>query len=361
VHTITHILYSGLGGHASVAFSYLQGRFLDAYDHHLLFFGTEEVVPEYRVFCEERGIAYSFVRKTPLPGLGYLISIVGTLRRTTPSVVIVHSLPTVPLAILHGVSSRVPIILVEHASVALKRPIDIVWTLLAHLFAQRIVYLTHLAVRESKTRFRFFVNPKKCGVIPNGIDLIRFSPSAHVGTSTMWLATHCRLVPVKDLATLIRGVSLLKGRLGPKLTIAGDGPSKESLMALVVELGLEDDVTFAGRLTEKGVIDLLQNADIYLNTSTIETMSTSLMQAMASGLPCIASDIQANLDMIEDGVNGSSFSVSDPEDLAVKIEDLWTRPDRGRSLGESARAWARGHFSNQSMVDRYHDLVGEIL
>ena len=132
-------------------------------------------------------------------------------------------------------------------------------------------------------------------------------------------------------------------------------------MALVTELGLVGDVTFTGLLVEREVIDFLRSADIYFNTSTMETMSTSLMQAMACGLPCIVSDIGANLAMIEDGVSGLSFSVSDPDDLANKIEDLWKRGDRGRSLGESARAWASDHFSNQLMVDRYHDLVWELL
>lgn len=350
-----------MGGHGSVVFSYLNDPLINDYNHHLLFFGVEEITKEYSSLCKEKNITYSFVHKTSSLYPAYAFEILKILKHHNPSIVVAHSLPTVPILLLHKLFSSTKVILVEHASVQLKRGIDNVWTRLAYMFFHKVIYLTQTALNDAKNKYSSVFRSERSNVISNGIDLIRFAPSYHHKKAKLVLSTHCRLVEVKDLETLLKAFAILSKVLSIELRIAGDGPSKDYLIELTNKLEVSESVSFVGLLGESEIISFLQSTDIYINTSKIESMSTSIMQAMACGLPCIVSNIKGNLQMVTDSINGLVFELSNAESLARKIEELHDNLERRISLGQSARIHAEQKFSNQVMITKYKNLINEML
>ena len=141
-----------------------------------------------------------------------------------------------------------------------------------------------------------------------------------------------------------------------KLLIAGDGESRGEVEELSLELDLRN-VSFEGMLDEASSADFLKGLKIYVHASLGETMSTSLMQAMACGKPIIASDVEGINNMIESGVNGILVPAKDPAALAAAISGLSGNEELRQSLGRNARATAVERFSNLSMFKKYLSLI----
>jgi glycosyltransferase involved in cell wall biosynthesis len=129
-----------------------------------------------------------------------------------------------------------------------------------------------------------------------------------------------RLSPEKGLTFAIEALRLLfdKGH-DLELRLAGDGPSKTHLQALVSALQLTDRVKFVGFLTEDEVIDQLQNADVFVLPSFVEGLPVSAMEALAIGVPVIATNIAGTSELVEDGKTGLLIRPSDPIALADAV------------------------------------------
>ena len=121
-----------------------------------------------------------------------------------------------------------------------------------------------------------------------------------------------RLSPEKGHAFLIRAMKLLVDRGHElELRLAGDGPRKEQLTDLAHELGISDRVRFLGFLTEDEVIRELQDADLFVLPSFVEGLPVSAMEAMAIGVPVIATNIAGTSELVEDGRTGLLVRPSD--------------------------------------------------
>jgi glycosyltransferase involved in cell wall biosynthesis len=129
-----------------------------------------------------------------------------------------------------------------------------------------------------------------------------------------------RLSPEKGHAFLIYAVRYLLDRGHElELGLAGDGPSKRQLAALAAELAISDRVHFLGYLTEDEVIHELQKSDLFVLPSFVEGLPVSAMEAMAVGVPVIATNIAGTSELIEDGKTGLLVRPSDSQALADAI------------------------------------------
>lgn len=139
------------------------------------------------------------------------------------------------------------------------------------------------------------------------------------------------LVPRKNYGAAIRAIAKAND---PRLQymICGKGPELENLQALAKELGVEEQIHFLGFRTD--VKELLTGADMFLFTTRQEGMPRSMMEAMASGLPCVASRIRGNVDLIEEGVNGYTCLTDDVDGYATAIAKIASDAD----LREQMRA-----------------------
>ena len=114
--------------------------------------------------------------------------------------------------------------------------------------------------------------------------------------------------------------------------ICGQGSDKEKLISLADNLKIKGQIHFLGYRTD--IKELLQAADIFLFTSLQEGMSRSLMEAMASGLPCIVSRIRGNVDLLEDKKGGYLVSVNDVKEITAKLQALASDAELRKKMSE---------------------------
>ncbi len=129
-----------------------------------------------------------------------------------------------------------------------------------------------------------------------------------------------RLEKNKNLSTLIKAVALTNNK-NLKLIVCGEGELKKSLQELAETEGVKDNIKFLG--TRNDMIDIYHAVDCFALTSFREGLSRSVMEAMASGLPCVVSKIRGNVDLIRDNVTGFTCCPADEEAFSEAIKALY--------------------------------------
>jgi sugar transferase (PEP-CTERM/EpsH1 system associated) len=207
-------------------------------------------------------------------------------------------------------------------------------------------------------------------VIRNGVDLRRFqfaeSPRARmrrdfrVAEHEFCLGFVGRLEPVKGLGTLLTGLEQAAGlATNWRLLVAGDGCLSEPLRRRVNDSNrLRTRVTFLGEV--RNVPELLTALDVYVLPSLSEGISNSLLEAMASGVPCIATAVGGNPEVVVNGESGMLFPAEAPDRLAKGMETLYRRPELRERFRRQGLERVRQHFSLTSMVARYEDLYESV-
>ena len=127
------------------------------------------------------------------------------------------------------------------------------------------------------------------------------------------------LIPRKNYGTALKAIGKCENK-NIHYWICGQGPELDNLKELAQERNIEDRIHFLGFRTD--IKELLKAADIFLFTTLQEGMPRSMMEAMASGLPCIASKIRGNVDLLEDGIGGYFVEVMDNVSIAKKLDEL---------------------------------------
>jgi len=203
--------------------------------------------------------------------------------------------------------------------------------------------------------------------IYNGVDTARFQPAARPahahalpeglrGEGLFVVGTVGRAQAVKDQATLLRAAAMLLQRRPAlrerlRLALVGDGPLLGDLKALAASLGVDGLTWFAGARSD--VAALIQGFDLFVLPSLNEGISNTLLEAMATGLPLLATAVGGNLELLEPGVVGDLFTPGDCDRLAHLIEAYVDDPSLGAAHGAAARQRAVQHFSLQAMMTAY--------
>jgi glycosyltransferase involved in cell wall biosynthesis len=160
-----------------------------------------------------------------------------------------------------------------------------------------------------------------------------------------------RLHPQKSVDVAVRALALLPG--DAHLVIAGEGPDRAALERLVDSLGLRQRVTFLGLVPHDDVPAVLRACDVSVLPSRYEELGTALVEAMACGVPVVASRTGGIPDVVRDGHNGLLAAPGDAAATAAALGRLLDDPDLRRRTGECGRATARGH--------RWDALAGRVL
>ena len=209
-------------------------------------------------------------------------------------------------------------------------------------------------------------NPEKIRVLYNGVDGERFQPRPQVGSA---IRRHLgipadgfvvgfvgRMVPLKDTMTLLRAVETLAPS-SPQLHVllVGSGPELARLQAYVLcSPLLNGRVTFPG--SSDAVPDLLNAMDVFVLPSLVEGMSNTVLEALATGLPVVATRVGGNPEIVEDSVCGYLFPPGDASQLSARLATLLQNRQLRARFGRAARERAVKHFSLSSMLGRYYDL-----
>ena len=195
--------------------------------------------------------------------------------------------------------------------------------------------------------------------IYNGIDTQKFHPE-HTHTDTLFkIITVGRLAPVKDQLTLIKAIQLLVNREPERrknlhLNIVGDGELESHLTAHTVDNQLQDCVSLSGG--SNNVDQLLREADLFVLPSLAEGIALTVLEAMASGLPVIATNVGGNPELITPGANGQMVNSGNAVEIADTICKYMDNRDLGPTQGKAARHKVETHFSLNAMTLNYLNL-----
>lgn len=193
----------------------------------------------------------------------------------------------------------------------------------------------------------------------NGVDLARFN-YRRVNQNRPVAITVARLSAEKDIATMLRATAIVvKHEPTFRLVIVGDGPERANLHELTTRLGIEDSVEFLGERSD--VPELLSQAAFFVCSSLTEGVSLTLLEAMATELPVVATNVGGNPEVVVDGDTGLLVPSGDPECLAESMFSLLETPGSWDAFGSAGRARVEEHFCIRSMVAQYEDLYMQLL
>jgi glycosyltransferase involved in cell wall biosynthesis len=226
----------------------------------------------------------------------------------------------------------------------------------AYRFAHRIVANSAAAAQQLEMEG---VRRSRIRIIANGVQADRYSvrrPARPIRT----VVTVANLRQEKAHEVLIEAAA----RLGPRhpnlrFLIVGDGPRRHALEALVAERGLGAHVEFRGH--REDVAAVLGEADLFVLPSRSEAFPNAAIEAMASGLPVIASAVGGLLDLIEPHRTGLLVPPDNPSSLAAAIEALLSAPQHAEALGNAARETVARRYSFERMVAAFEALYSSEL
>lgn len=194
----------------------------------------------------------------------------------------------------------------------------------------------------------------KFEICPLGVDPDLFLPVSKTHTEEPFtILCVGRLTPAKGQRVLIESCRLMQDRgLDFRLVMVGAGPDEADLKTRVVELGLASRVEFTGPLNQDQVMKHYARADAFALPSFAEGIPVVLMEAMASGVPCVTTRITGIPELIRDGVDGLLVTPSDSNELADALEALMRDPELRQDLAREGRARVLAEYDLNHNVER---------
>ena len=198
---------------------------------------------------------------------------------------------------------------------------------LAHSRARVLGTLRHASLVAVPSRFLqevFGRHGIPTEIVPNIIDTELFRPARDRAPPAIpHLIVARNLEPIYDIATAVRAFALiLQDAPDAKLTVAGSGPEHHALAALAAELGIAEAVTFSGRLDRDRMAELYRSASAMINPSRVDNMPNSVLEAMASGIPVVSTDVGGIPFIVRDGITGLLCRPGDHAAMAAAVKRI---------------------------------------
>jgi L-malate glycosyltransferase len=189
----------------------------------------------------------------------------------------------------------------------------------------------------------FGMDPDRTVIFPWGTDIEHFTPKTFKRSNAKTFTLFCSrtweaIYGVDVVAKAFVKVASVNPDIN--LILLGGGSQGAKIRQILMNGGVMERVHFGGHVAQADLPRWYHMADIYISPSHVDGSSVTLMEALASGLPCLVSDIAGNTEWIEDGVNGWLFRDGDAEDLAEKILNAMKNRKSFKKIGEAARKTA---------------------
>jgi len=234
--------------------------------------------------------------------------------------------------------------------------------------AERVICVSK-GVKEYLLKHFAHLSENKVDVIYNGVEMVKFfnqkpnnilRKEYNISADVVVIGTLCLLIKRKGLHFLIEAAE----RLIPKykkvrFIIVGEGVLKEELLQEVKNKNLEKYVIFTG--FRKDTSEILTDFDVFVLPSIQEGLPIALIEAMAAGLPCVATDIPGNSEVVEDGITGFLVPPKDPVPLAQAIEKLILEKGLRENMGKRGRQRFLSNFNAKTMALKYQQSYFEII
>jgi len=209
----------------------------------------------------------------------------------------------------------------------------------------------------------------KIHVIPNGVDTSKFYPLPSNGNKTeviqknsegLTFGTIGRLMLIKNQVLLIKAfTNIVKSNPEARLVLTGDGPLRDELEQKAKSLSLEKNISFLGRRSD--IPSILRNMDVFILPSLSEGMSNTILEAMSTGKPVIATDVGGNSELVVPDETGILVPSDDVKALETAMRIFINAPELIKKMGAAGRKKVIKSFSIQSMVNNYEALYQDLM
>ncbi len=203
-------------------------------------------------------------------------------------------------------------------------------------------------------------------VIPNFVNCDLYKRSEDAAARARWapegepiLMHLSNFRPVKRVTNVIEIFALVREKIPAKLVLMGDGPDRGAAEYIVRKKRLAKDVFFLGK--QDHVQEKLGLADLFLLPSDEESFGLAALEAMACQVPVVATNVGGVPEVVTHGIDGYLFEPRDVATGAKYALDILTRPDRGRMMGEMARASARRKYCSNDIIPLYEQYYEKVL
>lgn len=350
---ILHITYSGAGGTGELAVQLSRHADRRCFQPAVCFFGVEPLWTSFRERLEAANLEWSYVPLCSRPRSVW--NLFRECARMRPDLVVAHGpAQAAVFPLLRMSRPRVKCVVVFHGPPSLVQSIPgrLRW-LPALAAAHRVVCVgPHLSRLVTKNLHC------EAMVIRNGVEI----PELPLQTVTGELLMVASLSPSKDHATLLEAAARLAQRgIGFRLVLVGDGLLRNFLECRVRELGLGDRVEFLGCLSPEEKFRRLSQAAIFVYATHGEGSPLAVLEAMAAGLPIVASRVAGIPEGFKDERTAFLVPPRNPAALAGALATLLARPEEAARLGRAARQVARQQFSLAACVRAYETLFDSLL
>lgn len=283
------------------------------------------------------------------------------IRQERVDAVHTHSSVDAWLGGMAGRLAGVPVVRSRHVSIPIRRRLNLVYTLLADRVVTSGEAIRRLVIAAG-------VSPAKVVAIPAGVDLAEFRGRgagdrirSELGLSRPVIGSVAMFRGSKGHDLLLEAFEHLRLTFPEaRLLLVGDGIRRQWVESLARERGLVGSVTFTG--FREDVPDLLSAMDCFVLASTrTEGVPQSLLQALAAGVPVVASAVGGIPEVIEDGATGLLVPPGDSKALAEAIRAVLTDPQSARRRAEAGRALVSEKFSRARAVERLTTLYRELI
>jgi len=293
----------------------------------------------------------------------------GVLARFRPDVVSAHFVPN--YGVIAALAGRKPWVLSAWGSDVMVLPEKSAFHMWRTRFVvRRAAYITSDAAVMTRRLVELGASADRVITFPYGVDRKAFfpaapAPSPQQSRGVPSIICNRKLEAVYNVGSVVDAFAPVKlSHPDARLTLAGSGSESQSLAERARRSGLENAVQFAGDVPHEKMPDLLRANDIFVSVTLSDTTSVSLLEAMACGLFPVVSDIPANREWIEDGVNGFVVDPRDAGAIASAIIAAWENSElresaaqKNASLIETRADW----YQNMSVVnDLFRRLAGRM-
>lgn len=264
---------------------------------------------------------------------------------------LVHAGPVQTCGYLAALTGFQPLVVMSWGSDILLDAHSSPWMTYAAQFAlnRASVFMTDSQTVLQRCVDDFGLPPSRAVIFPWGVDLADFQPC---GCETLreklgWQENNVLLSvrafePLYDVPTLAKAFAHAADQdQSLRLILAGSGSLEPAIRAILDEGGATDKVHFAGQVSQHDLPDIYRSADLYISTSRSDGTSVSMLEALASGLPVLVTDIPSNREWIHGFAAGDVFPSGEPELLEEKIIQLFASKERLKGMGRGARILAR--------------------
>ncbi len=306
----------------------------------------------------------------PLFALSFVRGVIRALRRLRGELDVVHTHQALWEAVATGTASRAfggfPTLVQPASSGYYGEAQELSRTRGAPLLRRLILRNTHFAAisDEIEREWRALGVPAdRLTRTRSGVDTDVFHPGPSAVEDRLLSRPRAiftgRLHPQKNLPLLLDAWVEVARRSAANLILVGPGSDRRALMDRAEALGIADRVQFVGAASNPA--DYLRAADLFVLPSVAEGMSNSLLEAMASALPCVVSGIGGNTDLITHGETGLLVPSPTPEAWSAALLALIQNSDEARRLGQAALARIESEYSLRAVVDRYVGLYRNLI